>query len=910
MLGSIKTAITSAVVTIKSAIPAILASSSIITLLGGFIYYFTIKDGIYEENPANVRYSLEQYLSQITIDSIVSNGKGGYAYSVNLDETVDEIVKKLKEANSNIHEYTGILKEKDIIEKLIRAEIISQYPDLRSQEEIKNNKKIRSNELQGGIKIIAKDSRKSTSGSDLTKLEYNISNEDKILTYIPYEQFKRKIDAKDGDVKNHFTLKASGGDTNAVDIIVAGWTNEKTTVKTVEYMPNDDDSNETKTENQKVTENNVSFHEVSINYQNMLSKYAMPSGFLWSILVMGEKVSFVEKLADLAIENTEIVIELHDNIVTTYNTSVQSYKYRKDIKKVTKNSSGQPTTVNSSIIANNESSITTTIETRQSNTYLDLTFAETWVAIYKKDYQNTVNSDSGYKDDWLNNAEWTNLEKETVSTNTTVSSDGQETKTVVTQKTENKIANNFQTYNTNLYNSAGTIVQERTEFDEKDNFITYFNKSGRVKEYILQSPDWFFEMLESHEKTANMLDLVKYLLYKATNNDYGVTSYNFEPYSNLVSASQSSLEQYVKFMHSWEGIPPQEGDSYLVFDDGYGNLTIGWGICFYSKVDGYMKKEAFNKIGYDVTKLKVGDKILKTDIDNIEKQIVQNNITRVNGITNGLNLTQYQKYALVDRMYQSGGISGFVDAYNQYWQEGEEKLGEDTSAEDYSHGLARWFIGTSTGGVKNRRKAQWLIFKYGYYNRIDEYYSLQGYNSDFSYGISLYDIDGRVSQTGINQLEEHLTKNVLHTTIHKKNYVNQQGPFEKWWQSPENYLEKFQCTWWANGRASQYLELTGIMPNGYPTESGNGGEYYSINRQNGWFNYGSEAKANSIISWSYGDWGHVAYVEAVDTNGDIYVSHAGGGWSWYGIQKLTKNNNYLLEGTPCNGFIYLDEPKK
>lgn len=92
----------------------------------------------------------------------------------------------------------------------------------------------------------------------------------------------------------------------------------------------------------------------------------------------------------------------------------------------------------------------------------------------------------------------------------------------------------------------------------------------------------------------------------------------------------------------------------------------------------------------------------------------------------------------------------------------------------------------------------------------------------------------------------------------------------------------------------------------YPTQHGNGGEYYEINRTNGWFEYGSTPRPNSLVSWSNGGYGHVAYVEGV-TSDSIYISHAGNGEAWFGIQKIPITGEIWNYGRP-DGYIYLDSP--
>ena len=153
-------------------------------------------------------------------------------------------------------------------------------------------------------------------------------------------------------------------------------------------------------------------------------------------------------------------------------------------------------------------------------------------------------------------------------------------------------------------------------------------------------------------------------------------------------------------------------------------------------------------------------------------------------------------------------------------------------------------------------------------------------------------------------LQELIELEWIHTVVHYGDYYMQNGPFMKYWDTPVNYLSKFQCTWWANGRASMYLEQMGIADK-YPTQMGNGGDYYDYNVSGGWFEYGQEPRPNSIISWRSSQYGHVAYVEGVSDEW-IYISHAGSGKSWYGITKIPITGYW--GGVYPNGYIYLDMP--
>lgn len=173
---------------------------------------------------------------------------------------------------------------------------------------------------------------------------------------------------------------------------------------------------------------------------------------------------------------------------------------------------------------------------------------------------------------------------------------------------------------------------------------------------------------------------------------------------------------------------------------------------------------------------------------------------------------------------------------------------------------------------------------------------------------------GIQTQAEADALEKVIEEQWLHTRIHYGTGEYQTGPFAIYWSSPYNVLEPFQCTWWANGRASMFLEQYGKTgPSGntyrkYPTQYGDGGDYYNVNKENGWFEYGQTPRANSIVSWSVsGGYGHVAYVEGVASDG-IWISDAGSGLTWRGVHKIGLDGSDL-SGYTLNGYIYLDSPK-
>ena len=171
---------------------------------------------------------------------------------------------------------------------------------------------------------------------------------------------------------------------------------------------------------------------------------------------------------------------------------------------------------------------------------------------------------------------------------------------------------------------------------------------------------------------------------------------------------------------------------------------------------------------------------------------------------------------------------------------------------------------------------------------------------------------GVTSSAQADALQAYIENELLNTKEHT-NGQYQTGNYNEYWTSAKgNTLQPFQCTWWVYGRATMYLEEKfggGV----YPKHRGNAGVYYDTNVMNGGFNYGSNPRPNSIICWrGFGQgeyqYGHVAYVEGVTSDG-IYISHAGYGEEWYGIDKIPLSGKFGNYGTPA-GYIYLDSPNK
>ena len=430
----------------------------------------------------------------------------------------------------------------------------------------------------------------------------------------------------------------------------------------------------------------------------------------------------------------------------------------------------------------------------------------------------------------------------------------------------------------------------------------------------------------------------------------------------LYSASTSSWEQFKRYVLLNEGgtrvdengNADSNGAYYIVEDDWAGNPTVGHGLCLKSYADNpegaYLHEEEFANQGINTKELveKYDEAVAKGyDSKNKEhyKYFPRVSVEKCDAIweshlkakyesiaTQYPDLTTYQHYALTDVVYRRGNIKNFKSEYDSKWTSSDDKFGAYVEADEpFSTDTLFnffWDGGHSLDGVKTRKKNQWVLFKYGYYRPLKEYFVASGNFKE----VDVYNGDGSVNEEKISELQlafenafnlvsGNLAGNNIGGRYNKETCTKVTGTYLGYSGKTastdyddasisylgNNGLGIYQCTWWANGRASEYLSQHGTTHKEYPSNSGNGGEIYSVNK---WFKSGSTPKPNSLVSYtsSNSSYGHVAYVEAVDSvNGYYYISHAGGGRSWYGIQKV-KIGSPPWSGWSTVGFVYLDEP--
>jgi len=84
------------------------------------------------------------------------------------------------------------------------------------------------------------------------------------------------------------------------------------------------------------------------------------------------------------------------------------------------------------------------------------------------------------------------------------------------------------------YNARGKEIEYTTIYDNKLNVGERLRDKGGA--------DWLFSLLSSSPNTQGLEDVMRYILYKYSGNDYGITEWSFEIFSrdNMVSINNTS----------------------------------------------------------------------------------------------------------------------------------------------------------------------------------------------------------------------------------------------------------------------------------------------------------------------------------------------------------------------------------
>ena len=386
--------------------------------------------------------------------------------------------------------------------------------------------------------------------------------------------------------------------TNTFYAKVATW-NEITTTVT---------SNDDAIEQKNTTVYNMT--TTKIDYQQFISGYRMPFQYLWALLVTSQEKGFAFDLAEL-VYNSEIEITVHDNL--SINTNVTTDSYTRQTKTVTDNvrvrvqysdtsqrydnwdtqhehpyeatTTGELIKTGGPFEAESEQQYTTvtTIVTKTNTLDVKLTKANVWIVNYSQEFKLqtpdpvvTPTSTRQYDDEAYpeepnstDNNDSAGLAEGFRQSVLSEYSSGHTTATAtiesLTSKYYKRIINRTVSIDNTLQNTKyiaePAVVKEKTDKkSDEPNFVTVLIKHKTAKGKIISGRKILYDILEKCPDTKDMVDLTKYLLYKTTGKDYGVTEFDFSIYD---PANFQSLTDQYGGSSNIEGVPGQIFDFLL-----------------------------------------------------------------------------------------------------------------------------------------------------------------------------------------------------------------------------------------------------------------------------------------------------------------------------------------------------------
>lgn len=417
---------------------------------------------------------------------ICINEYGGY--DITVENFSEQILQRLEE-NKVDKEAAGFITDNmdDMIDKYIKAEVKTMYP-----------KTGKLGDVDGLIKIQRASAEKGTIHD---------------LTYKKYDDFMN--DTGDG-VLNYFSINPE-----TFKLCLA-------TVNTTKYY----DANGK--EITSMTERNIQLHD-DIDYQTSIQGYSTPFNFLLTLHMFSLDEGFMNKFVNDILQKT-------DPIVLTYveSASITTTEKKYSVRDMTVNVTEKKEQLPNGQIVDGVGSVDVEkdlyIDNPNLNDYaefmeppaylkeerttnsgtLHVTKADTWIKTVEK----TINAIDPEK------REEGSSEKTIVDKNVQVGEseesgfDENNINTIKTQRRDVKIFE--KTTITSEYRKY-TVVDTKNEMNIQE-FIDLINSYPKTKNNFQNSPSNIFYRLQQYENTQQHEKIMRYVLFKLNDIDYGVTS--------------------------------------------------------------------------------------------------------------------------------------------------------------------------------------------------------------------------------------------------------------------------------------------------------------------------------------------------------------------------------------------------
>lgn len=584
-----------------------------IMLASAGLYHILLEDGKWEEsergNPKT--YTKTTSLSGtdgITVDKeeIVKQGLKDLLYDdsdiegftdkeiidiLHMNEKLNKTINSLDECtNAEIlwcitDEYSKHLKTPEDLEKLLNAELITQYPKIEG---------LSSDKLNGIVEFERHETDPNTGVENVRTLQYVERNQFS-------QMMERYKESGNRDVLNYFTLDDEG------NLVIAVWSREEgsyysnntalqTNRKKIREgmtegkIKSEVDNRYTVNSNSEsaitATYTTYIISEQTIYYKSLVQPYTLPFEYLWALLVMGRSDEFVLNLSQL-VYDSEIKIGIFDNIDKAVRTNIEKYtedfkeRYEKwernegdrDYKIVAENPSYN--TVEHVDINENSPDGEWRIEkydyehrdiatTYQDTTQIQIIYADTWIVEVGVQFENTINTERVY-DNIINNgdenwngddnhfntyqdkrkhSDWTDPNTGETHEGSTyyvwVREENYKYKRAINKTNESILDTTISKYQT-----LPAQISEKTDIDPTtgDNFVKFLRDDNDAFIYLTDTTgtNWLCSILGANADTIGMVDLTRYLINKTKHPDDTRLTFDFSIYEPQVMSSVTGI---------------------------------------------------------------------------------------------------------------------------------------------------------------------------------------------------------------------------------------------------------------------------------------------------------------------------------------------------------------------------------
>ncbi len=284
------------------------------------------------------------------------------------------------------------------------------------------------------------------------------------LTYLPYE-------AEEGE--DSFKQRLQNNDQNIQQYFSIN--NGQLILATLETTTVDTSTRRTDGNSTSHSTTNLKTTEIPIDYKNLISQYSTPISFFLSLGMTTRNPEFLAEVAELVIKNTRIEL-------TVLNTTTT---------EVTRTVDTATVTVTAEDGSETEEKITTTTRKEVVTVVpsVRVTFVDTWICTQEIKYNK-----------------------------------------MPSQSIQDPISNGSIT--TDAYDAG--VASEY--IDNTDSFINLLDKEYKIPNsntrrsagaYLRTDAELFFDLLQQNPETQGMEQVMRYIMYKYTGRDYGVTSLDF-----------------------------------------------------------------------------------------------------------------------------------------------------------------------------------------------------------------------------------------------------------------------------------------------------------------------------------------------------------------------------------------------